>query len=523
MDLKDYPRPQFDTGYGFHWNAGAYPDANTVQNTIPLLKELGATWLKLVCAGDAGVAAAQVAAQAGIEPIIRLYRERPHPGYVVDGAVVAKYLAAGAHYFEWGNEPNLVGEWQGPYSNVVGQTMEQFLRNANVINQAGGIALFPALTPGGDYSHDRFYADAFAWLQQHNALGVFDRNAIAIHNRPLNHPLDYPYDPINQHEHPGSTVANDSVCFLMYQLVDDLCQQYLGRSVPILGTEAGTEPGQEDDRRYPKITYELHGQVNAAIADGMMSGRWRQSLFTQCFWLLGIFGHYAFEAAAWLQNPLYNGQNLPAIGLVKALPKRPRPFAAPVPQPDPSGFHCLLLGQTVQSIVPWSWIEALQLYLQTYRSTLTFSHDDAQRYPNVSIVGAVDAPVPVSAEAEAIIRQNANVKWVERIGVKDAAALQTTMDTRVQTNNKYGLAITKALAAPPRPAAPRPVPGEKKPLLSRLGWSLIAVAIVWAAVILAAAALLKNTPYWAQMLLILGGGAAATIILLGSIQRGGEQ
>jgi len=109
------------------------------------------------------------------------------------------------------------------------------------------------------------------------------------------------------------------------------------------------------------------------------------------------------------------------------------------PQPDPSGFHCLLLGQSVQAIVPWSWIEALQLYLATYRSTLTFSHDDAQRYPNVSIVGAVDAPVPVSAEAEAIIRQNANVKWVERINVKDAASLRTTMDTRAQNGDKYGL------------------------------------------------------------------------------------
>jgi len=109
------------------------------------------------------------------------------------------------------------------------------------------------------------------------------------------------------------------------------------------------------------------------------------------------------------------------------------------PQPDPSGFHCLLLGQSVQSIVPWSWIEALQLYLKTYRSTLTFSHDDAQRYPNVSIVGAVDAPVPVSAEVEAIVRQNPNVKWVERINVKDAASLQATLDARAGNGDKYGL------------------------------------------------------------------------------------
>ncbi len=46
-------------------------------------------------------------------------------------------------------------------------------------------------------------------------------------------------------------------------------------------------------------------------------------------------------------------------------------------------------------------------------------------------------------------------------------------------------------------------------------WSIIAVAIVWAAVILATAIVLKGTSYWLRILPIVGGGAAATLILMG--------
>lgn len=51
--------------------------------------------------------------------------------------------------------------------------------------------------------------------------------------------------------------------------------------------------------------------------------------------------------------------------------------------------------------------------------------------------------------------------------------------------------------------------------MSRPRCAVIAVAIVWAAVILASAIELRATQHWRTMLLILGGGAAATILLVG--------
>ena len=55
--------------------------------------------------------------------------------------------------------------------------------------------------------------------------------------------------------------------------------------------------------------------------------------------------------------------------------------------------------------------------------------------------------------------------------------------------------------------------------MNRAGWSVIGVAIVWAAVIFASSVILRGTPYWGKLLPILGGGAIATIIVMSGTRR----
>ncbi len=55
--------------------------------------------------------------------------------------------------------------------------------------------------------------------------------------------------------------------------------------------------------------------------------------------------------------------------------------------------------------------------------------------------------------------------------------------------------------------------------MNRSAVRIMAVALIWAAVIWAASTVLDGTPYWGQMLRILGGGAAATILVLGGTRR----
>ena len=136
---------------------------------------------------------------------------------------------------------------------------------------------------------------------------LFEKGAwIAIHNYTLNHPLDYPYDPVNQEgqpvsqeeydrvgavgvgrgdarrrstsgaqsdKNPGDTLADDASCFLAFQLTDQMARKALGFPVPIISTEGGPVVGWKEDRRYPRITPSLHRDRVIEIAEFMQGTR----------------------------------------------------------------------------------------------------------------------------------------------------------------------------------------------------------------------------------------------------------
>ncbi|TEU10344.1 MAG: hypothetical protein E3J21_26570 [Anaerolineales bacterium] len=119
-----------------------------------------------------------------------------------------------------------------------------------------------------------------------------------------------------------------------------------------------------------------------------------------------------------------------------------REKAGPPPPPDGKfDFHYVLLGQTVESIVPWAWMEALRSYLERFRVTLGFSHDHSMMADNtksrhVTIIGSPDASVAVSEEAERIIR--ASGAEVDRVPGTTAAQIKAEMDRRAATGKRFG-------------------------------------------------------------------------------------
>jgi hypothetical protein len=113
----------------------------------------------------------------------------------------------------------------------------------------------------------------------------------------------------------------------------------------------------------------------------------------------------------------------------------------PPPPPGKFDFHYVLLGQTAESIVPWTWIEALQSYLQRFRVTMGFSHDHAMMADNtksrhVTIIGSTDAQVAVSEEVEGIIRDSG--AEVDRVPGTTAAEIKAEMDRRAATGERFG-------------------------------------------------------------------------------------
>lgn len=122
--LADYPRPPApDTGWGIHdvTNCVWVPE-----DADAFFKELksryGFSWFKVLACGANKIEVVKAARRQGVEPVVRIYAPGPHPNFPRPGEeeatyrkLVKDYVAAGAHYIEAGNEPNLSVEWDGEY------------------------------------------------------------------------------------------------------------------------------------------------------------------------------------------------------------------------------------------------------------------------------------------------------------------------------------------------------------------------------------------------------------------------
>jgi hypothetical protein len=179
---------------------------------------------------------------------------------------------------------------------------------------------------------------------------------LPLHNYFLNHPLDYPYDPVNLSGVPlgdeeiqrrglsatqvqsinlartnarqpggfyvGSTVRQDSNGFRKYEAYAAIFYDYFGYYIPIISTEGGPIAGDNQDPRYPPVTdadvTELTLRAYQAMLDEVPS-----YYFAFTPWLLAnqAGGHWdvAWENAAWYK---LDGSHLPVVDRLKSDPGR---------------------------------------------------------------------------------------------------------------------------------------------------------------------------------------------------------
>jgi hypothetical protein len=246
---------------------------------------------------------ARILVDAGFEVILRLHElNPPHPDWLPPENWLRKYRAVGINYFQTGNEPNLLLE--NPSRAGADAIARQWMQAADRIKAVGGIPLLFPMSPGGSLDvadHREMLVGILEWLKANDALDTLDGAGIGIHNRPLDKPLE----------------VRDSTSFLEYEWTDDTVASYAGKHLPLFGTEAGYTFGP------------MHQTGNMGIIKGFRDGRWRDSLFTQNFWILSGFGYREFIADWWLESPLNFGKDLPIVEELKALPKFKRKFSAP--------------------------------------------------------------------------------------------------------------------------------------------------------------------------------------------------
>ncbi len=321
LPLNQFPRPANDNGRGIHFALDL--GDNTLATYIPKMVELGIKWA-LFYAGDAMQAekVAVAAWNAGIMPVIR-------PKCLINGGTpnwVAFVQNIKKHnipaYIQIYNEPGDSREWTGGHtpSNYLSLYGPRWGAAAAQVYDAGG---YPGLQT---LSRNEIQA-AFDAVKAGGRTDIFNRAFFALHNYGVNHPPAYPYDPLNQKDHPQATILDDDTAVLNLIEFAQWMYDIIGLVLPMIGGEGGWIYGSADDRRYPKCDGAYHAQFHAEMYEWFQAGVFSNGqpipdyLFSVAPWILAGM----VEAEAWYGGPL--GDKTATIGAVKAIPPFVRKFS----------------------------------------------------------------------------------------------------------------------------------------------------------------------------------------------------
>ncbi len=388
MELHEYPRPANDTGIGIHWTVGfasAIGIGKIRDFWIPEMKAMGIKWVKIFN-HDGAIDFAELLLAEGFMPIVRIFRPSPNPSTLDVREIVHldAFVRAGVRYFEFNNEPDQDSEWKGGRvpANGPDLVVENTIANLETILERGGMPGVPAVSNGCRW-------DLVGRIVARGRKDLFNGPVWqAAHNYARNRPLDYPYDIGNQEGaaftqrfyqaiasedwgedawrgrslaavnrlrldrcNPGTTIVDDSACWLGYEYLDAFNRRHLGRSIPILSTECGYLVGEDVDPRYPATTPDLHMAQTLEACRVMMgtSARFQQApdyYFCSAFWLIGnaVLGSSStwWEHHAWYSDKWSSGM-LPIVRALKAEPKVVRHWQGNAPVGSRATLHGTVL------------------------------------------------------------------------------------------------------------------------------------------------------------------------------------
>ncbi len=199
MELKDFPRPNNDNGRGIHWHPGLYNDhlfqRKKIDWWINELKEMQIKWVKVLDdGGKSSLELCEKLLENDIFPVVRFFLKSPGHIDMRNEQAIRDLISIGVRYFETKNEPDLDVEWHTHRRppNWLDIVVEEFIYDADIILNMGGYPAMPSLGVGT-------IVNPFEMVAGLGRSDIFHNGAwVAIHNYTINHPLDYPYDTVNQ-------------------------------------------------------------------------------------------------------------------------------------------------------------------------------------------------------------------------------------------------------------------------------------------------------------------------------------
>jgi hypothetical protein len=363
--LANYPRPANDNGRGIHWsptNQKLPPDV--VDYFIAELRQMNIKWVKFLQDDAPTVTDAYLVEQLvanDIEPIMRVYKPFNEP-YQHLASLVTQAGAMGVHYFELYNEPNVAGPaggWPEGEAINVERMVDLWFLAAREVHAAGGRPSLPPLAGGGTMDDMVFLRRFLDGLRARGQADLLPGSWIPVHNYFLNHPLDYPTDPVNvddvllteseivargltpqqvetiNHARSiaklprtqggfwvGNTIDKDSNAFGKFEAYATIFYECFGYYLPVISTEGGAIIGAAEDPRYPPVREEDLVTLTLTAYHAMLDDA-PAYFFAHTPWLLansaGEHADERFENAAW-----YKDREGATLAVVQALKNDPR-------------------------------------------------------------------------------------------------------------------------------------------------------------------------------------------------------
>lgn len=350
ITLEQYIRPADKSILGLHWTPIPGHASANLTWALDRCADMGIRWITLLDDGGGstlqanshygGLSIIDMLLARGIIPVVRIYAA---PWAKFDSRfedTTRRLVERGVRYIFWINEPECDGEWKGH----VGGRPRDWVRQCTRLCVDGAYKMLAlGAYPGWWATTTWRFPDAdgniinpfLEHMTEQERLDIFINGYgwIPLHNYPKNHPLDYPYDAVNQtgqhltHEeyvaklaevdaeyrartgdlwvwddyqvdehhinfvrdrgvNAGATLETDDVSFRMYQGINTLLADAgLLDYVPIISTEIGPCVGERDDGRYPRVTpQEQIRMIDAMLAEAAMVPNY----FAMTFWLAGV-------------------------------------------------------------------------------------------------------------------------------------------------------------------------------------------------------------------------------------------
>ncbi len=371
--LADYPRPANDNGRGVHGSPGNQPlPPNVTDYFVDELLKMNIKWFKFL-QDDLPVVADQYLVEQlvanDIEPVMRVYQPA-NARYQHLPELVKQATEMGVYYFELFNEPNVAGPaggWAGGEPPDVGKIVDWWVVAAQEVYAAGGHPGLPAPATGGTLDDMIFLRQFLDGVRARGQEDLLPGSWIAVHNYFLNHPLDYPTDPVNVKDRPltvdkinehnltpaqvkaintarrnaklpfekggywvGNIIDEDSNAFRKFDAYANIFRNRFGYHIPVIGTEGGPIAGEQQDPRYLAVRDKDVARLTVRAYYHLLDDA-APYFFAQTNWVLANTAAGAtdkrFEHAAWYKDRA--GTVLPVVNALKFDPRKNEVRAGP--------------------------------------------------------------------------------------------------------------------------------------------------------------------------------------------------